>query len=913
MANDAAGNDIHETGTANTAWYTKSADALARGLETDAASGLGSQEAEERLSRYGPNRLVEKKKKPLVVLFFEQLNSMLIFILIAAAAVSAVLGETTDTIVIVCVILLNAIIGVIQEKKARKALDALKKLSTPGAVVLRDGRKREVPSEQVVPGDVILIDAGRIVPCDIRLVESVNLKVEESALTGESVPAEKDAGMEIEAPNTPLGDRKNMAFMSTVVTYGRGTGVATATGMNTEIGRIATMLGEDKKSLTPLQKKLDRLGRRLGSIILSLCAFIFMFSLVRPLLSAGGIEKTHLIELLLTAISLAVAAIPEGLVAIVTIVLALGVQRMVKRNAIVRSLPAVETLGSVNIICSDKTGTLTLNRMTVKRFFAGGEEHEIDTLDPGNDAHDMLLKIIVLCNDASFSPDSQTGDPTETALLEAGFGHGKLKEALDREFPRVAEIPFDSGRKMMTTLHEYDGAYLAATKGALDRLLPKCNGWLTSRGMETLDGKKRTKILKAAERMAEDALRVLACAFRVTKTKTGTDGLEEGLCFAGFVGMMDPPRLEVRDSIARCRKSGITTVMITGDHKSTAFVIARELGIATDQSQAISGPELDALSEKELKARAGSLRVYARVSPAHKMRIVRALKAGGNIVSMTGDGVNDAPSLKEADIGVAMGITGTDVAKGASDMVLTDDNYQTIVAAIEEGRNIYNNIRKAVWFLLSCNTGEIIAIFFAIILGWPVPLLPVHILWVNLVTDTLPALSLGMEPGDPDVLDEKPRGPDESLFTGGGTADVVGNGLLIGLITLFAYRLGMAFYPESLAHARTLAFAVLSLTQLFHAFNERHRTRSVFGLGVFSNLFLLGAVLFGVALQAGVISIGPFSRVFRVVPLSLKDWLLVGALSLLPVLLNEIVKVIKRHGAGAPGRESTGPVHGKKV
>jgi Ca2+-transporting ATPase len=898
MASDVARNGALSSDREHTMWHTKSADTVVHELESDAAFGLTEQEAGNRARRYGPNRLVEKKKKPIVVLFFEQLNSMLIFILIAAAAVSAALGETTDTIIIACVILLNALIGVIQEAKAAKELEALKELATPRALVLREGQKREVPSEEVVPGDVVVVDAGRIMPCDIRLLESINLKVEESALTGESVPVEKDADAAIEAQNIPLGDQKNMAFMSTIATYGRGVGVAVATGMHTQIGRIATMLGEDDRELTPLQKKLESLGKRLGSIILALCAFLFVISLLRPLLASGGIEKSHLIELLLTAISLAVAAIPEGLVAIVTIVLALGVRRMVRRNAIIRSLPAVETLGSVNIICSDKTGTLTLNRMTVSRFYADSEPGDISTLDCNRDDHKMLLQGLVLCNDATYTPDSQTGDPTEIALLEAGYMHKKRKEELEREYPRVSEKPFDSDRKLMSTVHEYDGRYIVMTKGALDRLLLKCSTVITGRGTVTLTEEMKKRLLAGADAMATDALRVLACAFRISDTKPGIESLEEELCLAGFVGMKDPPRLEVKDSIARCRKSGITTVMITGDHKNTAYVIARELGIADYMSQAISGSELDALTDEDLRRKARVLRVYARVSPEHKMRIVKALKAEGNIVSMTGDGVNDAPSLKEADIGVSMGITGTDVAKGASDMVLTDDNYTTIVAAIEEGRNIYNNIRKSVLFLLSCNAGEIIVIFFSVLLGWPVPLLPIHILWVNLVTDTLPALSLGMDPGDPDVLEEKPRGPKESLFAGGGTAGVIGNGLLIGLITLFAYRLGTTLYPGSLAHARTLAFAVLSLTQLFHAFNERHRTRSIFGLGPFSNLFLLAAVLFGIALQAGVISIGPFARVFRVVPLNLKDWLLVGALSLLPVLLNEIVKILRRRIPG---------------
>ncbi|UCB44803.1 MAG: calcium-translocating P-type ATPase, PMCA-type, partial [Spirochaetota bacterium] len=848
----------------------------------------------KRIQQYGLNRLVEKKKKSLLRLFFEQLNSMLIFILIAAAAISAMLGETTDTIIIGCVILLNALIGVIQEAKAEKELEALKKLATPKALVLRGEKQQEIASEEVVPGDVIIIDAGRIMPCDIRLIEAVNLKVEESALTGESVPVEKDAAAMAGASDIPLGDRKNMAFMSTIATYGRGVGVAVATGMSTEIGKIAMMLDEGKKEMTPLQQKLELLGRRLGSIILALCAFLFMISLLRPLLSAGGIEKSHLIELLLTAISLAVAAIPEGLPAIVTIVLALGVQRMVRKNAIIRSLPAVETLGSVNIICSDKTGTLTLNKMTVNRFFADNVLEDISTLDCSGDVHSMLMESLVLCNDATYTPASQTGDPTEIALLEAGYKHGKTKEALERLYPRITEKPFDSGRKLMSTVHDFKGQYVVMTKGALDHLMDKCSKILTKQGAIPLTEEQKAHLLENADTMAQDALRILACAHKISDTQPDIESLEENLILVGFVGMMDPPRLEVKDSIARCKKSGIKTVMITGDHKNTAFVIAKALDIAKDPSQAISGFELDELSDEELRSKAHIFCVYARVSPEHKMRIVRALKAQGNIVSMTGDGVNDAPSLKAANIGVAMGITGTDVAKSASDMVLTDDNYTTIVSAIEEGRNIYNNIKKSVQFLLSCNSGEIIAIFCSLLFGWPTPLIPIHILWVNLITDTMPALSLGMDPGDPDVLTEKPRSPNESLFAKGGTATVIGNGLLIGLLTIFAFRLGSSLYPQSLMHARTFAFAVLSLSQLFHAFNMRHPLRSLFGLGPLGNLWLIWAVLFGIALQAGVISIPLFASIFKVSPLNARDWLFVVILSILPLLFNEIVKIIRR-------------------
>jgi Ca2+-transporting ATPase len=876
-------------------WYMGHAEDVLGELGGDLSSGLSENECRLRLGTYGLNRLTGRKKKSTLRLFLEQLNSMLIFILIAAAAVSSLLGETTDTIIILAVIVLNAVIGVIQETRAEKALEALQNLSTPKALVIRGGVQQEIPSEQVVPGDTVVLDTGRIVPCDVRLVQSSNLRIEESALTGESVAAEKDASYVTEIENTPIGDRRNMAHMSTVVTYGRGVGVAVATGMDTEMGKIATMLEEERRELTPLQLKLELLGKRLGGIILALCALLFMVSLIRPLISHGGIEKSHLIELLLTAISLAVAAIPEGLPAIVTIVLALGVQRMVKRNAIIRSLPAVETLGSVNVICSDKTGTLTMNKMTVKRFLADGETKDIELLNVNNESHSTLMKCLVLCNDASFSSEVRTGDPTEIALLEAGDGKGMIKKDLERAFPRVGEIPFDSERKLMSTVHRSGERYMVMTKGALEQLLARCSSCL-QRGQEIpLDDAKKDELSRSAGLMADDALRVLAAAYRMSDTIPDSAAVvEENLCFVGFVGMMDPPRLEVKDSIARCRESGIQTVMITGDHRTTALAIARALDIADSQSQVVSGEELDDLSDRELKQRAAAYRVYARVSPEHKMRIVKALRSRGNVVSMTGDGVNDAPSLQAADIGVAMGITGTDVAKGASDMVLTDDNYNTIVAAIEEGRNIYNNIRKSVLFLLSCNAGEIAAIFFAILFGWPTPLIPIHILWVNLITDTLPALSLGMDPGDPDVLDNPPRPPRESIFSGGGAARVIMGGLLIGALTLVAFRLGLRQHGGSLVHARTLAFAVLSLTQLFHAFNMRHVRKSLFGLGLFSNPFLIGALLLGAALQIGVITVAPLANLFRVVPLSVSDWLVVAVLSVIPIVCNEIVKIVVR-------------------
>lgn len=888
-------------------YFTLSAEDALRALGTSAERGLTDEEARRRLAEHGPNRLKEGQKKSLLQLFAAQLNDPLIFILLIAAAVSGLLGEVADTVIIGLVVVLNAVIGVSQEARAEKAMEALKKLSTPRAYVLRGGTVLETDSESLVPGDVVLLDAGRYVPCDLRLIESAELRTDESALTGESLPVDKDAGLVLTDGAVPLGDRRNMAYASTLVTSGRGVGVAVATGMETEIGRIAGML-EEREERTPLQRKLAETGRVLGIVALGICAAMFGLSLL---------QGRGAFEMFMMAVSLAVAAIPEGMPAIVSIVLAIGVQRMVRRNAIVRTLPSVETLGAVDVICSDKTGTLTQNRMTVMKYWIGGETPDAAELAPGeNAAHRLLLEILVLCNDATSGESGATGDPTEVALIEAGRRHGLEAAALNAEHRRTDEAPFDSDRKLMSTVNAYGEGFCVLTKGAADNLLARCTHVLRGPEAVPLTDAVREEILSAAGAMSDAALRVLGAAFRDSGSGDLDPGeMERDLTFVGLAAMMDPPRMEVKDSIETCRQAGIATVMITGDHPRTALAIASELGIAERPDQGMTGTELDACSDEELALRVESLRVFSRVSPEHKVCIVKALKSRGNVVSMTGDGVNDAPSLKAADIGVAMGITGTDVAKGASDMILTDDNFTTIVAAVEEGRNIFANIKRAILFLLSCNIGEIVALFLSVLLGWPVPLLSIHLLWVNLITDTFPALALGVEPGDPDVMRERPRRAAQSLFKGS-IGFLAFNGLLIGLLTLAAFVVGAMRYTSvhdlsilwhmadlevpgnplnalGLQHARTMAFVVLAVSQLLFALSLRSRTKGLLTLGLMSNRAMILALIAGVAVQMGVVYVPFMARAFRVVPLNAFDWVLVLALSMVPLLIAEAVKAVR--------------------
>ncbi len=879
-------------------WFSKLKEDVLKELNVNPSKGLTIEDAKARLEKYGENKLKGKPKKNFIYLFFAQLKDMLIYVLLGAAVITVLIGEYVDSIIILLVVVLNAVIGVIQEFKAEKAIEALQQMTTPKSLVRRDGEVKEINSEEIVPGDIIVLDAGRFIPADLRLIESANLQIDESALTGESVPSDKNANNLLEDPKTPIGDKSNMAFMSTLATYGRGEGVVVATAMETEIGKIAKILDEDIEEMTPLQKRLDELGKILGFIAIGICALIFI---------VASVQKRDLFEMFLTAISLAVAAIPEGLPAIVAIVLALGVTRMSKINAIVKKLPAVETLGSVTIICSDKTGTLTQNKMTVVKHYILNNLKDVPAEGTGFEASSdekQLMKSFVLCSDATYENGQGTGDPTEIALVELGDRYKLTRRTLNLEHKRVSEKPFDSDRKLMSTLNAEENGYRVHTKGAIDNLLKIAKHALVEGTIVPLTEDMKKEYLEIAEQMSNEALRILGVAFKDTENVINPEDMEKDLTILGLVGMIDPPRLEVKDSIKKAKLAGITPVMITGDHKNTAVAIAKELGIANSIEQSLTGAEIDEFSDEEFSKRINDYRVFARVSPEHKVKIVNAFKTQGNIVSMTGDGVNDAPSLKNADIGVAMGITGTDVSKSASDIILTDDNFTTIVHAIEEGRNIYNNIRKSVIFLLSCNLGEVVAILASVLFFWPIALLPTQILWINLITDTLPAIALGVDPGDKDVMKKKPRDPKESFFASGAGFRAILGGTLIGVLTLVAFYLGLREYGYSLGskdipdhvltHARTMAFVVLAASQLFYSLTMRHSTKSIFQVGLFSNMYLIGAIFIGFTLQLGVISIPILARAFKVQNLTLGAWGLVILLALVPLVINEIIKGFMR-------------------
>ena len=867
-------------------------------LCTNMETGLTPEQVEKLQATHGPNRLQEKKKKTLAQRFFDQFKDVMIIILILAAIISAVIamseglnghgwGELFEPGLIVLIVILNAVMGVMQESKAEKALDALKSMSAPHARVIRNGVESIIDAAELVPGDIIRLEAGDFIPADARLLQSAGLKSEEAALTGESVPSEKDADAVVDE-NAPLGDRTNMVFSGCSITYGTGTAVVTATGMDTEMGKIANLLDSEEEGQTPLQEKLAQLGKYLGFVALAACAVIFVI---------GLLNNSNPLDMFMVAVSLAVSAIPEGLPAIVTIVLSIGVQRMVKRNALIRRLPAVETLGSASVICSDKTGTLTQNRMTLVKAYVDGAA-DVELISASNtDAVKQLLTYGTLCCDGSvvFEGDEEKhlGDPTETAIVLAAHKNGLPKDDLNKTYPRLAEIPFDSDRKLMTTVNQMDGKNVVIVKGAFDMMATRC----VAGDLET--AKQMT------EAMSEDALRVLAVAYKVidtVPTVPTSDELENGLTFMGLVGMVDPPRPEAKEAVAVCRKAGIKPVMITGDHVVTASAIARELGILMEGDRAITGAQLDAMTDEELDAQVESISVYARVSPENKIRIVKAWQRKGQVVSMTGDGVNDAPALKAADIGCAMGITGTDVAKGAADMTLTDDNFATIVDAVHEGRGIYANIKKVVGYLLGTNIGEVITVFVAMLLWKQAPLVSMQLLWINLVTDSLPAIALGMEAVEPGVMNQKPKPKNEGIFANGFGVRIVLQGVLFAVLTLLAFWIGcgcasikeimgLASTDPVLHRGETMAFIVLALCQIVQAFNMRS-DKSLFKVGFFGNKTLNLAALAAFVLTLAVCLVPGVRSAFELELLPVVDYVICVGLVLIPLAVMELAKAV---------------------
>ena len=904
-------------------WFNKEIGEVENQLETNITNGLSEEQFLDRLNEYGYNELKEKKKSSLFAKFMNQFKDFMIIVLLIAAIVSGVIGYMqnegfTDAIIILVIVILNAIIGVVQEVKAETSLEALKKLSGYSAKVIRAGNLQVVPTKELVPGDVVVLETGDFVPADIRLVESINLKIQEASLTGESVPVEKIVD-KLDKEEVPLGDRINMSFSSSMVTYGRGKGIVVETGMNTEVGKIATMLDEADDGLTPLQEKLDALGKTLGTASLVICAVLFVVGWL--------IYKKEPIHMFMSAVSLAVAAIPEGLPAIATIVLSIGVQRMVNRNAIVRKLPSVETLGSATVICSDKTGTLTQNRMTVVKLYYNEKEYEPEEINR-DEQYMKLIYSAVLCNDSKVTrqdiyddglEDQEieiTGDPTETALVDVGMETDVFKDTLDRENVRIAEVPFDSERKLMTTIHEKDGQIIAYTKGAVDELLKRCTKTMLDGEIKNITKEEKQLILDNNEAMAKDALRVLGFAFKQIDTmpeRVDEKTIENDLVFVGMMGMIDPPRPEVKDAVEECKEAGIRTVMITGDHLTTAKAIATDLGILTEGTKAIQGAELDKISDEDLKNKVKEISVYARVSPEHKVRIVKAWQANGDIVAMTGDGVNDAPSLKTANIGCAMGITGTDVSKEAADVVLTDDNFATVVSAVEEGRRIYDNILKSIQYLISSNIGEIIALF-VVIMATPFiastfniqdtsliePLLPIQILCVNLATDSLPALALSVEPAEEDIMKRKAKKKTNQVFTKGIVWRMIYQGIMIGCLTLAAFFIGMATqqgtgYSEEvrIGVAQTMAFATLAISELVHSFNAKSKDKSIFKTGIFNNMALIGAVAISLILMLLILRVPFLMPIFKTKYLTWEQLRITFGLCLAPLVIVEIFKLFK--------------------
>lgn len=860
-------------------YHNKKIEDVEKELSTNIKNGITNSLANDLLQKYGQNKLKEKKNKTFFARFILQFKDVMIIILIIAAAISFVIacyeGDSHgffEPLLILFIVILNAIIGVMQESKAEKALEALKNMSAPHARVIRDGKEKIINASDLVPGDIIKLEAGDYIPADARLIKASSLKCEESALTGESVPSEKNADAIIEE-NAPLGDRENMVFSGCSVTYGTAMAIVTGTGMNTEMGKIADLLESESDSQTPLQKRLSQLGKYLGIIAVIACAIIFI---------VGIIDGIPAIEMFMTSVSLAVSAIPEGLPAIVTVVLSIGVQRMVKKNAIIRRLPAVETLGSASVICSDKTGTLTQNRMTLKKAYVDGEYEAEEINNFNSEKVKNLLSLGTLCSDGSIIIDNNKeehiGDPTETSIISAAYKNGITKEELNNKFKRLGEIPFDSDRKLMTTINNINGKNVVIVKGAFDVLAQRC----TNGNIE--------KAKKINDTMSSEALRVLGIAIKEIDSipeKLDPDKIENGLTLMGLVGMIDPPRPEVKEAVKICKKAGIKPVMITGDHIVTACAIAKELGIFSEGDKAITGAELDKMSDEELIGEVKNISVYARVSPENKIRIVKAWQKNGKVVSMTGDGVNDAPALKAADIGCAMGITGTDVAKGAADMTLTDDNFATIVDSIREGRGIYSNIRKVVGFLLGNNTGEIVTVFLAMLLWRETPLLSMQLLWINLVTDSLPAISLGMEAVEDDVMDKEPKPKDESIFAHGLGVRVIIQGLMFAALTLIGFFIGKQVTGQS-AGGQTMAFFILSMSQVLHAFNMRSN-KSLFKIRPFGNKKLNWSALISVALIA-IVLFTPASIAFELIYLPLNMYLIAFALAAVPILVMELSK-----------------------
>lgn len=894
----------------NLDWYNKGIQAISEELSVDVKNGLSKEEISGRIEKYGYNELKEKEKESIWVKITKQLKDFLVITLIVASIVSGIAGEISDSIVIIAIVIVNAVLGVVQEEKAEKAMEALKKMSAPNARVLRSGHIETVPAKNLVPGDVVFIEAGDSIPADMRLFESANLKVEEASLTGESVPSEKDASKSFDT-EVSIGDRVNMAYMGTIATYGRGKGIVVNTGINTEIGRIAEAIQTFEDETTPLQLKLNELGKWLGLACLVICVIVFVIGFAR-----GG----DIMEMFLVSVSLAVAAIPEGLPAVVTIVLALGMKRMVQRNAIVRKLLAVETLGCVTVICSDKTGTLTQNEMTVVRAYAGGNTYKLSgqgynpageitfdgrKIDPEAEPDlKLLLSIGVLCNDSTLEQKDVKenlwgiiGDPTEGALVVAGAKGGYDKAIMNEAYARIEEIPFDSDRKMMTTFHSnfIQNKIVSFTKGAPDIILGRCVKMLQNGSVVELTEAMKQQISKVNSKFAGEALRVLAFTYREydkLPEAISSDEIEKDLIFVGLMGMIDPARVEAFDAIKTCTEAGIKPVMITGDHKETAVAIAGELGLMKENSGVLTGNELDKISDEELFNRVENISVYARVSPEHKVRIVEMLKWRGHIAAMTGDGVNDAMALKKADIGVSMGITGTDVAKGTADIILMDDNFATIVSAVEEGRIIYSNIRKFVFFLLSCNIAEIFVIFLSILFNMPIPLIPIQLLWLNLVSDSFPALALGTEKGEPGIMKSKPRDTKEPILNKSLSIGILILSIAQTAAVLVAFRWALNNYNQNLEIAQTMAFATLVVVELVMAFTCRSERYPVIKLGIFSNRSLVLATITSFVLALAVLYIPFLQPIFKTVSLGIRHWIMILLLSVIPLLAGEIYKVV---------------------